>query len=376
MASEPSRMFSVSRFGEATDPVSRWSRPMTMGAADLPLLHQVVDDGAEAGPLAVAEPADAGRQALELDLAASLADPAGQGLVLREFLEDGLVRGVDVLRLPRERRPAEGSLAEAKEGPDVFWDEAGDVEGPRDTRFAGLAADIVAVVEGLRPSLPELEHGLDVGGHRDVGPPDVVGRVLDPEGQRVLIGETVGNIAVELVVGRSLVGQDVRRDAPADELGQDVGGVPEERDRKRHPLLHGLPGQAQGLVQTAGHDVDIARIEPPLGCDRGSTSTTMATPSFMVTARGWAPPIPPRPAVTDEPALERCRRNASGRRQPGSRRSPGGCPASRYRSSFRPSSARTSSGPALRGGGTHPRSPISGRSGRWRSGPGAPRGGS
>ena len=36
MASEPSRMPSVSRLGEATDPVSRWSRPITRGAATLP----------------------------------------------------------------------------------------------------------------------------------------------------------------------------------------------------------------------------------------------------------------------------------------------------------------------------------------------------
>ena len=32
MASEPSRIDSVSRFGEATEPASRWSRPITMGA--------------------------------------------------------------------------------------------------------------------------------------------------------------------------------------------------------------------------------------------------------------------------------------------------------------------------------------------------------
>ena len=30
---------------------------------------------------------------------------------------------------------------------------------------------------------------------------------------------------------------------------------------------------------------------------RGSTSIQIATPSFMVTASGWAPPMPPRPAV-------------------------------------------------------------------------------
>ncbi len=31
---------------------------------------------------------------------------------------------------------------------------------------------------------------------------------------------------------------------------------------------------------------------------RGSQSTHRATPSFIVTASGWAPPIPPRPAVS------------------------------------------------------------------------------
>ena len=36
MASEPSFIASVSRLGDATEPVSRWSRPMTMGAFTLP----------------------------------------------------------------------------------------------------------------------------------------------------------------------------------------------------------------------------------------------------------------------------------------------------------------------------------------------------
>ena len=30
----------------------------------------------------------------------------------------------------------------------------------------------------------------------------------------------------------------------------------------------------------------------------GSTSTHNTTPSFIVTASGWAPPMPPRPAVS------------------------------------------------------------------------------
>ena len=70
MASLPSRA-SVSRLGEATEPQSRWSRPMTMGALISPWL-QVVNNSAEAGTLAVSQPADTGRQPLELHLSPAM----------------------------------------------------------------------------------------------------------------------------------------------------------------------------------------------------------------------------------------------------------------------------------------------------------------
>ena len=38
MASEPSAIASVSRYGDATEPQSRWSRPSTIGADRSPLL--------------------------------------------------------------------------------------------------------------------------------------------------------------------------------------------------------------------------------------------------------------------------------------------------------------------------------------------------
>ena len=36
IASEPSRIASVSRYGDATEPASRWSRPITTGAETRP----------------------------------------------------------------------------------------------------------------------------------------------------------------------------------------------------------------------------------------------------------------------------------------------------------------------------------------------------
>ena len=68
MASEPSCIASVSRLGLATEPQSRWSRPMTMGALTLPAGDQLVERQPGAGALAVAQPADARRQPLEGDL--------------------------------------------------------------------------------------------------------------------------------------------------------------------------------------------------------------------------------------------------------------------------------------------------------------------
>ena len=231
--------------------------------ADRPLLHETVDDRPEPGPLAVAEPADARRQPLELDLLPGLADPAGQGFVLRELPDDGLVGGVDVPRPSRKRRPAERPLALTEEGADILRDEARDVEGGRDPGFLGLAADIVAVVESPGPSFPQLEHGFDVDGHRLVGAADVAFRVLFPEGQRILVGQAVGNVPVELVVGRGLVGEDIRRHPPADELRDDIGGVAEKGDGQGPAFFHGFAGQAKGLVEAAGHPVDISRVQPP-----------------------------------------------------------------------------------------------------------------
>ena len=75
-------------------------------------------------------------------------------------------------------------------------------------------------------------------------------------------------------------------------------------------------------------------------------------PSFIVTASGWAPPMPPRPAVTTSRPAQRAAEVAARRARRASRRCPAGCPACRYRSSCRPSSARTSSGRGLRDRGT------------------------
>src|ERR671912_534613 len=97
-ASEPSRIASVSRKGEATEPVSRWSRPMATGAFNAPRRTSSL----MASPISAREP-----------------QPAVEGLVFGEEFEREVVRAPDVCGVARERDPAEGAFACAEERADV-----------------------------------------------------------------------------------------------------------------------------------------------------------------------------------------------------------------------------------------------------------------
>ena len=153
---------------------------MTIGALTSPERDQVVERQPGLVALAVAEPADPGRQPLERDPLLRAAHPLLQPVVVGEQVHHGLVGGGDVLRVARQRRPAERALALAEQRPDVGRHEAGELEGPLVAALPGLVADRVAVVEDLGAGVLELDHRLDVLGHRGAGP---VGELL-----RLLLG--------------------------------------------------------------------------------------------------------------------------------------------------------------------------------------------
>ena len=87
-ASLPSIMLSVSRFGRRRLPLSRWSRPITIGAETSPLRDHLVEGEAEAMALAEPDPANACRQSLEGYPFARHVEPAVQvRIVGDQFLD-------------------------------------------------------------------------------------------------------------------------------------------------------------------------------------------------------------------------------------------------------------------------------------------------
>ena len=113
----------------ATEPESRWSRPMTIGALQLAARHHLVEGEARAGggrpgrPSRCA-PAGPGMRCARAPCRASGADACCRAQLLH--LGVGLV---DVLRIARQRRPAERPDAAAEQRADIGRHEAGEVEG-------------------------------------------------------------------------------------------------------------------------------------------------------------------------------------------------------------------------------------------------------
>ena len=139
--------------------------------------HQLVEGQPGLVALAVAEPADPRRQPLEPDPLGGQLQPPAQVLVVAEQLQHGPVGAGDVGRVARQGGPAERPLALAEQRPDVGGHEPGVGEGVPEPGRAGLAAQVVAVVEHLGPGPLEADHGLAVAGHRLLGLLDVAGRV-------------------------------------------------------------------------------------------------------------------------------------------------------------------------------------------------------
>src|SRR2546428_4863365 len=125
---------------------------------------EVVEQPARAGALAIAEPADARRKALEVHALARGFHPADQALVFRELLDDGAVGCRDVRRVARKRHPTKRSVAFAEKRPDVGGDEAWIIERARAAAGPGFRAQAGAGGGDLRPAGEKPDPRVDVAG--------------------------------------------------------------------------------------------------------------------------------------------------------------------------------------------------------------------
>ena len=214
---------------------------MTIGADTSPGAHQLVEAQAQALALAVAQPADAGRQPLEGDPLAGQADPAGQALVVGELVQHGPVGRRDVRRVARQRHPSERALPLAEQRAGC---RPGGTRGSRRPGRTRRARPRPAGCCRSRTPRPRASMKPTIASQCTAmearGPPDqLVG--IDPAelGHRVL-GEVGWDVA-QRVVGAGLVGDDVGRET---ELQQARAGRRPRWPRPRRSPPGARPGRA------------------------------------------------------------------------------------------------------------------------------------
>jgi hypothetical protein len=89
----------------------------------------------------------------------------------------------------------------------------------------------------------------------------------------------------------------IRHDPASDQTLEKVDRVDPHADRDPAPRRARFEGLVDGRVERIDAAVEIARLDPPLDPIRVDLGD-QRRPPFSVAASGWAPPIPPSPAVT------------------------------------------------------------------------------
>jgi len=211
--------------------------------------------------IAEADPAYSGRQTLEGNAFTRHVEPVVQMLVVgHQFLDLG-VGLVDVFRIAGQGAPAERADTAAKQGADIGRYEAGKREGVFKPFFLGHLANIVAVIQCRYAGVPETDHGLDLFAHRGAGRGFDRFRITLPFGVPFRQRPAFRQVAVEWIVCRRLVCDDVWAHTAADQFGKHVGRVAEQADGLCFAGLCPALDHVKRFVDTVGAFIDVSGAE-------------------------------------------------------------------------------------------------------------------
>src|SRR5438067_8111041 len=197
---------------------------------DFAVFDQFIHRDAELWTLAITEPADARGQRLKLDPLFRQFHPARMRLILRKKVERKPIGARDVSGVAAKCNPAERAAPFAKERPNVFWNETGDIKCVLDTGSLRLSANVVSVIESYCTFFLQRKHRLDMNAHRTHGAFDVIVWIFRAQRERVLERHSIWNVAVQRIMCAGLIGENIWNHATPYDFRQDIGAVADEAD--------------------------------------------------------------------------------------------------------------------------------------------------
>src|SRR5438552_2249065 len=170
------------------------------GRFDLATLNQIIHGDAKLSAIAIAQPANARRQTLEMDSLLCQFQPARKSLVLWKKFERKLISPRDVGWIAAQRDPSKRTFSFAEERAAILQHEPSNIEYLFDAGLFRLRANVVPIIESNRAALLQREHRIDVHRHRSHRALNVLVRIFRAQLQRFREGHSVRDIAVERVM--------------------------------------------------------------------------------------------------------------------------------------------------------------------------------
>src|SRR5215213_1656741 len=204
--------------------------------ADLARGDQVVEGQTGLVPLAVAEPANPSRQALEADLFSSAAQPLLQPIIIAKQIHDCPVGDLDVMRISGQRHPPERALTLTKQRPDISRYEAWKLKRAFIAAQPSLVANRVAVIEDLGTGILKPHHRLNMASHAGPGAIGEFLRFLLGIAGPVLHADPLRQVG-QRVMGTGLISENVDRYTATEKLRKDLSAVADDTNGGRLSLI-------------------------------------------------------------------------------------------------------------------------------------------
>jgi hypothetical protein len=173
-----------------------------------------------------------------------------------------LVGGLDIPGVARKRGPTIRSGSLAKQRTNVRRNKAWKIKGMRHVPVIGhLAPEVVSVIEADRAAILQVKYRLHVNHHGVEHGIVVLSRVGFAQGVRSFKRIAGRDVSAAQIVGRSLVGNDVRHNIPPNQFRHHFGDVAQESNRERSIRL---VKKVQSFIEVAGHAIAKACLNPSL----------------------------------------------------------------------------------------------------------------
>ena len=186
--------------------------------------------------------------------------PTRQRLIFWEQFEREFVGARDVSGITAQRNPAKRAAPFAKQRPNIFENEPGNIERVFHSGFFCLGANVIAIIERNGAFLLQCEHCLDVHAHGVHCSLNIFFRIFPAQNERIFERHPVRNIAVQRVVSTGLIRENVGHDPALNDLRENIRAIADESHGKRFSISARFVGQFERVIERMQRRRDQAGV--------------------------------------------------------------------------------------------------------------------